>query len=171
MRNLILSMIFLGLAGYGAKVVYDRFVYNEGNLFERTYVYPATITVENKEGSKIQITLLGRSQKYVKFKKESGREFVYSISSLNEKSQAIIMKYPENGVGDVSSYLSSGDMKLEDVYVTQLEEEIRKMDDEKSRLMAKAKGTKSKTELRTIERKIEDLDREITELRDTIANR
>lgn len=171
MRNLILSFIFLGLAGYGAKIAYDRFVYNEGNFFEKTYTYPDTITVKNEEGSKIRITLLGRSRKYVKFEKKSGREFVYPISSLSEQSQAVIMKYPESGVGDVSFYLSSGDMELKDVYITQLEEEIRKIEDKKNRLKAKASGTQSRTELRTIEREIEALDEEIAELRDAIASR
>ena len=171
MRNLILSLIFLGLAGYGVKIVYDRFSDSEANFFEKTYAYPDTITVQNKEGSKIKITLLGRSSKYVRFKKKDDREFVYSISSLSEKTQAIIMKYPENGVGDLSSYLSSGDMQLEDVYVTQLEEEIRRMEEEIRRLEAMASSTQSKTELRTIERKIEVLEKEIAEARYKISTR
>ena len=170
MRNLILSLIFFGIAGYAAKVAYDEFVYGEGNFFEKTYSYPDKITVENKEGSKIQVTLLGRNSSYVKFQKEGIREFVYPISSLSEKSQVMVMKYPESGIGDVSSYLSSGEMELKDVYVIQLEEEVRKMEAELKNLEARANATQSKTELRTIERKMEALTKEIAEMRYKIAS-
>ena len=171
MRNLILALIFLGIAGYAAKVAFEKFAYGEGNFFEKTYAYPDRITVENKDGSKIQITLLGRSSSYIKFEKKGGRKFVYPISALSKKSQAMVMKYPENGIGDVSSYLSSGEIELKDVYVTQLEEEIRRMEAELENLEARANATQSKTELRTIERKMEALTKEIAEVRYKIANR
>ena len=171
MRNLILALIFLGIAGYAAKVAFEKFAYGEGNFFEKPYAYPDRITVENKDGSKIQITLLGRSSSYIKFEKKGGRKFVYPISALSKKSQAMVMKYPENGIGDVSSYLSSGEIELKDVYVTQLEEEIRRMEAELENLEARANATQSKTELRTIERKMEALTKEIAEVRYKIANR
>ena len=171
MRTLILSLIFLGLAGYGAKIAYDRFVDSESGFFEKTYAYPDTIMIQNREGSKLRITLLGRSSKYVKFKKKDGREFVYLISSLSDQSQATIMKYPDSGVGDVSLHLSSGDVQLQDVHLTQLEEEVRRMEEEIRRLEAMASATQSKTELRTIERRIEALRKEIAEVEDTISTR
>lgn len=170
MQNLILFLIFLGLAGYAAKVSYDKFSYDGGNVFEKNYAYPDKITVENKEGFKIQIILLGRNSSYLEFKKKDGSKFVYAISSLNEESQALVMKYPESKISDMSSYLSSGNVELKDVYMTQTEEEIRRIEAEIKRLNDKANATQSTTELRTIERRIEALIREISELRSKMAD-
>ena len=171
MRNLILSIVFLSLAGYAAKVAYDKFTYDKSYFFKKTYSYPDNMMVVNKEGSEIQITLLGRNSIHIKFKKKGDREFVYPIISLSKESQVMVMKYPESGIGDVSLYLSSGDVELKDVYIMQLEEEIRKIETEINNLNAKASATQSKTELRTIERKIEVLNKEISEIRYKIANR
>ena len=171
MRNIILSLIFIGFAGYAAKILYDNFNYSENGFLEKTYAYPDKITVINKEGSKIQITLLGRNSRYLKFQKKESNTFVYPINSLSEKSQALVMKYPESGIDDVSSYLSSSDIELKDAYIIQLEEEIRKLNKEIESLEARANAATSKTERRTIERKIEALIKEVSELESKIAKR
>ena len=68
MRNLILSLIFFGIAGYAVKILYEEFEYGDSGLIEKTYSYPDKITIENQNGSKIQITLLGRNSNYLEFK-------------------------------------------------------------------------------------------------------
>ena len=172
MKNLLLSLIFFIVVGYACKVAYDKFTYGGDNILKKTYSYPAKITIKNKEGLEIQITLLGRSSSYLKFKKKKGSQgYVYPISSLSEKSKVLILKYPDTGLGDISSYLSSGNMKLEDVYVVHLEEEIRRMEAEISRLALQASATQSKSEVRTIQRKIEMLEKEIAEIRHKLADR
>ena len=174
MRNLLLALIFLGAVGYMGVILYERVAssefFSEG-LLGKTFSYPDTIKVENKDGSTIQITLIGRSLTHIQFSREDGRKFVYPIDSLSEKSQALVMKYPNNGIQDISSYLASGDMELKDVYVQQLEEEIRKINEKIERLSRKAASTQSQVEKRTIEREIEDLREEIAEIEDEIAER
>lgn len=171
MRNIILTLIFLGLSVYAVKTFYSNSEYIEGMFIEKKYAYPDEITIKNKNGSEIQITLLGRNSSYLKFNRKDGQSFVYPINSLSETSQTLVMKYPDNGIGDVSSYLSSGDMKLEDAYIAQLEDEIRKIRANKVRLEAKAEATVSQAELRTLEREISLMDHEIAELKNKIASR
>lgn len=171
MRNLILSLVFLGIAGYGAKTIYDNFEFSEFSFLEGTYSYPDKITIENQNGSEIQITLLGRNLTYIEFTQKNGRKFVYPIRSLSEKSKALVMKYPNNGIEDASAYLSSGDMEMNDVYIIQLESEIRGIRAEIGRLNNKAGASRSQIDSRTIERKIDELHEEIAELENKIASR
>ena len=169
MRNLILFLIFLGIAGYAAKILYEKFEYS--SLVEKTYAYPDEIKIENQNGSKIQVTLLGRNSNYLEFKQKDGQKFIYPIRSLSEKSQILVMKYPNNGIEDMTSYLSSGNIEMNDVYIIQLEDEIHKIEAEIERLESKANATRSQTELRTIGRKIDELREEIAELKEKIARR
>jgi hypothetical protein len=171
MRNLVISLIFLGIAGYAAKILYEKFEHSNSGLMEKTYSYPDEIAIENQNGSEIQITLLGRNSNYLELANKDGKKFVYPIRSLSEQSQALIIKYPNNGIEDISAYLSSGSVEINDVYIIQLEDEIRKIKAEIKRLEDKANATRSQTELRTIERKIDELREEIAELENKIASR
>lgn len=171
MRNIILALLLLGITVYAVKTFYNNPEYIEGMFVEKEYAYPDEITIKNENGSEIQITLLGRNSNYLKFNRKDGQRFVYPINSLSEKSQTLVMKYPDSGIGDVSSYLSSGDMELKDAYIVQLEDEIRKIRAKKALLETKAEATTSQTELRTLEREISRMDYEITELENKIASR
>ncbi len=171
MRNLILSLIFLGIAGYAAKILYEKFEYSDSGFLEKTYSYPDEIVIVNQNGSEIQITLLGRNSNYLEFTNKNGQKFVYPIRSLSEQSQALIIKYPNNGIENISAYLSSGSIEINDAYIIQLEDEIRKIKAEIRQLEDKANATRSQTELRTIERKIDELREEIAELESKIASR
>jgi peptidoglycan hydrolase CwlO-like protein len=171
MRNLILFLIFLGVAGYSAKFLFSSFGYSNGSLQLKSYSYPDKIVIENKEGSEIQITLLGRSSMYLEFNQQDGRKFIYPIRSLSEKSQELVMKYPENGIKDASAQLSNGGIEMNDVYIIQMEAEISKIEAEIARLKMKASATGSKTEARTLEREIDELREEIADLKDKIARR
>jgi peptidoglycan hydrolase CwlO-like protein len=82
-----------------------------------------------------------------------------------------VMKYPNNGIEDASAYLSSGDMEMNDVYIIQLESEIRGIRAEIRLLNNKAGASRSQIDSRTIERKIDELHEEIAELENKIASR
>lgn len=171
MRNLIVSLIFLGIAGFAVKYIIDDYEYNNGRIQEKTYLYPDTIVIENKEGAKIEITLLARNSTHLEFKQQNGRKSIYPIRSLSQKSQTEVMKYPDTGIQDASAYLSGGGIEMNDVYIIQMEGEIRKIREEIQRLNVKAKSTTSQTELRTLERKIETLNEDIADLENKIASR
>ena len=171
MRNVILSLIFLGLTGYGAKIAYDKFNLNKDTLLGMSYEYPDQIKVTNAKGKAISITLLGRDEKYLKFRNDAGKEFVYSIDSLSDQSQALVMKYPESGMTGIDAHLSSGNVELNDVYVRQLKDEIEKKQKEISNLVMKSSAESSDAGRRTYERKIERIQSEIADLESKIATR
>lgn len=171
MRNLIIALIFLGITGYAVTIFFNNFEYTNGRLSEKIYSYPDTVVIENQEGTEIKVTLLGRNSNYLQFEQKNGRKFIYPIGSLSEKCQTLVMKYPDSGIEDVSEYLSSGNIEMNDAYIIQLETEVSKLKAEAKRLQSKADATMSQTELRTLDRKIEKLYEEITKLEDKIASR
>ena len=171
MKNLVFFLIFIFITGYAVTVALQKITSSESILFEKTYSYPDKITVKNKEGSTLRITLLGRNDSYLEFEKKDGSQFVYPISSLDKQSRELVMKYPETGIKEVSSYLSNGSIELHDAYKIQLAEQISRLEAEITRLDIQASATQSQTELRTLERKMESLEKEIAVLKGKIAAR
>ena len=171
MRNLILSLIFLGVAGYGVVILYNKIEFDDLGILEKSYTYPDTIRVTNQAGKEIPITLQGRSSSYLEFETTNGQKFVYPIASLSEDSQTLIMKYPDQGISDSASYLSSGGMKLDDVYLVQMEDEKRNLIAKIDELNLKASAAIGDSEQRTYERKIERLQKELADIEAKISKR
>lgn len=167
MKNLVFALIIFGIVGYFAKGVFEDFFGDESDLSSEDYSYPAKIKIKNKEGSEIKITLLGRDSNYFEFSRKDGKRFVYPIDSLCEKSRELVIKYPESDISEAAR----DNMELEDVYVVQLEEEIRRIEAEIERLNAKAAAATSRTESRTYSKKVEELNQEIAEIKVKIAER
>ena len=171
MRNLIVSLIFFAVVGYSAKLFFNNFEYRNGGFEAKLHSYPDEVIIENQKGTEIQVILLGRNSTHLEFNQKDGRKFIYPISSLSNQSQVLVMQYPENGIEDASEYLSTGNIGISDVYIMQLETEMREIRTEIGRLENKATAATSQTESRTLEREINKLREDIVELEDRIAKR
>ena len=80
MRNLIMSIVFLGIAGYLGTILYQRVASSEGpaelaiknQASDVAYSYPARVEIKSADGRVIQVTLLGRSATHIQFTREDG---------------------------------------------------------------------------------------------------
>ena len=172
MKNLLLGIILLGIAGYSGMLIYDKLTFLDSDTTDKiTYSYPETITITNLQGDTLKVTLLARNKSHIELRRDDDQLFVYPIASLSKGTQEMVLRYPNTGIKNASHYLSGGNMDLSDVYVQQLESEIQKMKKLIAELERKASSTQSLTEQRSIERKIEALEAEITEIEAKIADR
>lgn len=180
MRNLILSMIFLGIVGYlGTILLYQRVALSEGQVGQGikneasdvVYSYPAHVKIKSADGRVIQVTLLARSATHIQFTREDGEEFVYLIDSLDANAQALVRRYPNVGIKNAATYVAQGSMSLDDVYVQELEKDIRQIDQKIENFSRELASSLSQTRRRTIQRMLEGLQAEKAELQRKILGR
>jgi hypothetical protein len=179
MRNLIMSVIFLGIAGYFGSMLYERAILGDGQLEPAvaeagealSYSYPARVELKSADGRAMMVTLLGRSTTHIQFKREDGQEFVYQIDSLDANAQDLVLQYPNVGIKDAAAHMAKGSMEVGDLHVQQLEQNIRQIDDEIEGLSREYEGSVSKTDRRTIQRTVEGLQAEKVELQREISDR
>ena len=178
MRNLLMSIIFIGIAGYIGSILYQRMFIDgvftapvEEKSTNALFAYPDSIEIERVDGRKIVVTLLGRNASHLQFNREDGQEFVYAIESLSGKSQELVRKYPSLGIKNAAKYMAQGMLGLEDLHIQQLEQVIRNIDEKLKRYSAEFEVSVSQVERRTIERKMEGLMQERIEMQRQISER
>ena len=171
MRKLIISIIFLGIVGYLASMLYDRAFLSKAQDDGHVYSYPAAVKIKNAVGREMMVTLLGRSGTHIQFARPDSQEFVYPISSLDLAAQTLISKYPNDGIKNVVINMDQGSLELGDLYVQQLKERIQGIDKEVENLSRGYASSNGNTEKRTIGREVEKLQAERVELQGKIADR
>ena len=178
MRNLIISIIFLGIVGYLGTMLYNQAFLSkdqdeqiEALSGSHVYSYPAAVNIKNAVGREMMVTLLGRSEMHIQFARQDGKKFVYPISSLDLAAQTLISKYPNDGIKNAVAYMDQGSLKLGDLYVQELEKRIREIDKEVEDLSRGYASSNGNTEKRTIRREVEKLQAERVDLQSKIADR
>jgi len=177
-RNLIISIIFLGIVGYLGTMLYNQAFLSkdqdeqiEALSGSHVYSYPAAVNIKNAVGREMMVTLLGRSEMHIQFARQDGKKFVYPISSLDLAAQTLISKYPNDGIKNAVAYMDQGSLKLGDLYVQELEKRIREIDKEVEDLSRRYASSNGNTEKRTIRREVEKLQAERVDLQSKIADR
>ena len=175
MRNLFMSVIFLGIVGYLGSILYERALLSEDEVVtevvEGVYAYPASVVIKNAEGSEMMVTLLGRSGTHIQFSREDREEFVYPIDSLDSAAQALVRQYPNGGIKNAAVHMAKGSLEVGDLYVQELEKRIREIDKEVADLSRKYGSSNGNTAKRTIRREVERLQAEKVELQGKISER
>lgn len=176
MRNLIMSVIFLGIAGYLVSILYDRALFSEDQpeqieVEAAGHGYPAAVVIKNAAGREMMVTLLGRTGMHIEFTREDGQEFVYPIDSLDSVAQALVRKYPNHGIKNAAAYMAKGALEVGDLYVQELEKRIRRIDKEIEGLTRDYASSNGNTKKRTIRREMEGLKAEKVALQGKILDR
>ena len=168
----------MGIVGYLGSMLYDQAFLSkdQDELIEapaggHVYGYPAAVNIKNTVGREMMVTLLARSETHIQFARPDSEEFVYPISSLDLAAQALISKYPNDGIKNAVAYMEQGSLKLGDLYVQQLEKRIREIDKKAEDLSRGYASSHGNTEKRTIRREVEKLQAERVELQGKIADR
>ncbi|ADE54729.1 hypothetical protein Caka_1710 [Coraliomargarita akajimensis DSM 45221] len=183
MRNLFLSLIFFGAAIYVGSILFDRFSASDANGAEETLSpvgegsdailsYPADLTLEHKDGRRIDVTLVGRSSDTIQFQRAGdGRMFEFPIADLTKRSQGDVRGFPVSGY--TSTRASSGTESVSSVqalHEQNLKKRIAQIDAECVQLEQGYRASHSTVERRTLMRKYEDLQRERQGLQEDLAN-
>ena len=174
-----MSVIFLGLVGYLGSMLYERAIAGDYLLGTaeaeagevRSYSYPERVELKSADGRVMMVTLLGRSTTHIQFKREDGQEFVYLMDSLDANAQDLVLQYPNVGIKDAAEHMAKGSMELGDLYVLELEKNVRQIDEEIEDLSRQYAGSASQTARRTIQRTVEGLRAEKVELQRKISER
>ena len=82
-----------------------------------------------------------------------------------------MLQYSNVGIQNAAAYMAKGSMGLGDLYVQELEKNIRQIDDKIEDLSRKYGSSASKTERRTIKRTVEGLQVEKVALQRKISER
>ena len=93
------------------------------------------------------------------------------IDSLDVDVQALVRQYPNVGIKNAAAYLAQGSMDLVDVYVQELEKEIRQIDQKIEGLSREFAISLSQIKRRTIQRMVEGLQVEKIELQNKRSGR
>ncbi|MEM8867303.1 MAG: hypothetical protein AAGC73_03455 [Verrucomicrobiota bacterium] len=178
-RNLILSVIFFGVAVYLGSIIFDKLT--EQSFLDKNgaspaafpvYGYPAKLELSSKTGNALGVSLIGRSESKIQFiRVGDGEIFVYPIADLSRSSQEIVLNYPINGLQNASDYMTGGAVTLGDVYVEQLRVRIKKIDQEIDVLTKRYEASQSTADKRRIENVISDLREERIECEAKINER
>ncbi len=87
MRNLLMSIIFIGISGYIGSILYQRMFIDgvfiapvQEQSTNALFAYPDRIEIERVDGRKIEVTLLGRNASHLQFYREDGKS---SYTRLN----------------------------------------------------------------------------------------
>jgi hypothetical protein len=178
MRNLIISIIFLGIVGYLGSMLYDRAFLSkaqdelvEAQAVGHVYAYPSAVNIKNAAGLEMMVTLLGRSGSHIQFARQDSQEFVYPISSLDLAAQTLIGMYPNSGIKNAAMYMDQGSLEIGDLYVQELEKRIRGIDKEVEDLSRGYASSNGNTEKRTIRREVEKLQAEKVKLQGKVTGR
>lgn len=183
MKNFLISILFLGVAGYVSMHLYESWRAGDwlkegadaaegiiGSVEELSY--PARIEIENIDGATIAITLLARNASHIQFKRSiDEKPFVYPIVQLVSGSKGLVEKYPNTGLMNAGDHIGDFGIELGDAHVEQLRVGIRRIDEKIHRLKLDFSKNEGKTARRTIYRKIQGLERDRVNLEIEIAER
>ncbi|MGJ8641209.1 MAG: hypothetical protein ACSHYA_17600 [Opitutaceae bacterium] len=178
MRNSILSVCFLCLAGYlGYAAIYDRqrIEWLLDLFVNKTYEYPDSVELVSTDGRTLKVILFERTQSHIRFEREDTREsFVYPINLLSSKSQKLIFKYPASGklsssIGSASS--DSSDEALDEIYLEQSRIALARINQKIAELHREFNATPSMAAKRGYFREAEVLENQKNELIRKIAER
>lgn len=173
MKSLI-GIAVLGLITYASCLFIGKFFEDFDplgtGLNDQVYSYPANITISRNDGSTIEVSLLAKNSSHIQIKRDKDdKMFVYPIESLDEETVELIEKFPEDGIENFSDYSSAEGVEVGDLYVDQLHSEIRTIEDKIERLSMKLSATSGSAARRALEKEIEELRLEISNLRAKIA--
>ncbi len=175
MKNLILALVFLGLAAYVGQLVYERVSEHEwSDDGEKTeaLIYPFEMELESADGRCIDVTILGRNDEFVQFKRKvDGGTFAYPIAGLSAGSRKKVVAYPVTGLTEAQSLLRQGQLTLSQAHIEQLKERIHEIEAELEDLQRRHDISSSKVERRTMQREAEALMRERDALGREIAEK
>ena len=171
MRNLMISIIFLAIVGYFGSMLYDQAFLSKAQAGGHAYAYPSAVNIKNAVGREMSVTLLGRSGTHIQFTRPDGQEFVYPINSLDLDAQALVGKYPNDGIKNAVVSMDNGSLELGDLYAQQLEKKIWGIDKEVEDLSRGYAISNGNTEKRTMDREMEKLQAEKMKLQDKIPER
>ncbi len=162
MKNFILSVFFLGLAGYLGWILYEREfqtdVVESPTAASQVWADPVQMDIERVDGRKISVTLLARNDTHIQFIRESdGKRYTYPIRSLSERCKELVEAYPIVVIQGMDAELANQNAELGDVYVSELRERVQRIDETIKSLRHDYKSSSSQVEKRTISRKIQDL--------------
>ena len=170
MRKLIISIIFLGIVGYLASMLYDRAFLSKAQDDGHVYSYPAAVNIKNAVGREMMVTLLGRSGTHIQFARPDSQEFVYPISSLDLAAQTLISKYPNDGIKNVvASEVPEvvPQVRVEDLHISGMNEILVDLHEELRLLGYRGAAAETKAQRRTVSNDIEAIQLKIrkTELK------
>ncbi|HAV14415.1 MAG TPA: hypothetical protein DCX06_13130 [Opitutae bacterium] len=181
MRNFLISIVFFGIAAYIGFIAYNGWSLGDwfgGSAKEveveaaEVFSYPGYLEVESSDGRTIEIKLIARNETHIQFERTTdSKRFTYPIASLVAESRSEVLKYPISVLIDAGKHIGEAGIGLEDAYVEQLREAIRRIDEKAVDLNATLSSSQSITEKRTILRKLEEMRSEKNELEAKIAER
>ena len=196
MKNLLVTILFLGIASYVGLLLYeswgkgdwltqkvsetgdDKSATNTGPMAlsvedeVASLSYPANVSIESLDGRKIDVILVARSASDIQFERSAdGQYFTYPLNELVDESRAMLLAYAETGLIEGVSQSTDTSVTLSDHYSAQLEERITKIEKLIQSKRLQFDATPSKTEKRTLIRQMEKLVRERADLSQKLAVR
>lgn len=177
-----MSIVFLGIAGYFGMYLYESWrdgdwlksgpAAEQSEAAEEQLAYPARLNIKSTDGRELSIKLVARSSTHIQFERElDGERFVYPLAQLVTASRQLVEAYPNSGLEDAGKHIGESGLGFEDAYVEQLREGIKRINEKLEKLNLDYQKTESKTEQRTIYRKVQDMTRDRTNLEAKIAER
>jgi hypothetical protein len=161
-RNIIITLCILLVL-----VLCSYFYYNR----ERSFPYDTQLT--NKEGRKIEVTLTGKSETFVRLKK-NGEEKAYDVplSRLHENEQSFLGLFPVTIIPK-KPIAPPPAPKKQDLWITEKQKEITKLLEKRSDLTMeykiesenKVKRSAIANEVKRIDRQVKKLELDIQRLR------
>ncbi|MDG1301199.1 MAG: hypothetical protein P8R37_06380 [Opitutae bacterium] len=131
MRNLVLSIIFLGIVGYLGSMLYDRAFLSRAQDDGHVYSYPATVNIKDAADREMLVTLLARSGTHIQFARQDSQEFVYPISSLDLATQALIRMYPNDGIKNALEVSEvAPQISIKDLHISGMNERLADLHEE-----------------------------------------
>lgn len=190
MKNFLLSIVFLGIAGFVGMTLYEKWRAGEwlsgSDLGDSSsvisdvedmgdgvsYRYPMDVAIESIDGRELSIKLIARNETHIQFDRHTDKQrFVYPIADLVPASRKLVKNFPNQGLIDAAKHVGENGLEFGDAYVEQLREAIRRIDEKVAALYLELGKTDSKTAKRTIGRKLEDLNAERVDLEGEILER
>ena len=168
MRNLIISIIFLGIVGYLGSMLYDQAFLSKAKAGGLVYGYPGAVNIKNAVGREMMVTLLARSGTHIQFTRPDGQEFVYPISSLDLAAQTLISKYPNDGIKNaVASEVPEvvPQVRVEDLHISGMNEILVDLHEELRLLGYRHAAAETRAQKRTVANDIEAIQLKIKKVK------
>lgn len=181
MKNLLGAVVFLAIAALVGAKLYERAQDmdwvesdpSEAELAEgavKRLRYPDDLELRNRDGRALEVTLIGRSQTHVQFRRAGDAQaFVYAIDQLDTASERLVRQYPETQIHNADKHLERGELDLAALQVENLRREIARIDEKCATIKKKHAASQSQTERRTLVNEFEELQRERVALEEDLS--
>lgn len=121
LRYLLTPLILLGLsAGISFYFMRDQLktdALQPPNSHQQSYHFPAELSLKNKAGAELEVTLLARNHELVQFMRQSDQfNFLYPITELDAASQKAVLQYPDRGLIQPENFLKNQSISLQQVH-------------------------------------------------------